>query len=218
MAGQRWTACRGALLWPRSPRHEAIRPRGPGQETAGVTALEEELQTLEKKLRQLKIDYEHYFLGRQPREPTNLRADVQKQFARFAGQPIRNTATRFRFNSLNSRFQAHKRQWEVTLREIEAGTYKRHVFKANLREPGARTPAHSDPPVASTDVDTLFAAYRDAARSCGQNVEGLTPAKLEAAIAKQEAQLKDRLGCEKVDFRVVVSDGRVKLKASPHRS
>ena len=61
-------------------------------------------------------------------------------------------------------------------------------------------------------------AYRDAARSCGQSVENLPPAKLGAAIAKQEAQLKDRLGCEREDFRVVVSDGRVKLKASPHRS
>jgi hypothetical protein len=183
-----------------------------------VSVLEEELQALERKLKQLKIDYEHYFLGRQPREPINLRADVQKQFARYGGEPIRNTALRFRFNSLNGRFQALKRQWEVTLREIEAGTYKRHVFKANLREPGARSPASSDSPARSPDVDTLFEAYQEAARSCGQSVDNLTPAKLGAAIAKQEAQLKDRLGCEKVNFRVVVTDGRVKLKASPHRS
>ena len=183
-----------------------------------MSVLEEELQALERKLKQLKIDYEHYFLGRQPREPVNLRADVQKQFARFSGQPIRNTALRFRFNSLNGRFQALKRQWEVTLREIEAGTYKRHVFKANLREPGAHSQGSADSPVPSSDVDTLFEAYQEAARSCGQSVDSLTPAKLGAAIAKQEAQLKDRLGCEKVNFRVVVSDGRVKLKASPHRS
>ena len=183
-----------------------------------MTSLEEELQILENKLRQLKIDYEHYFLGRQPREPINPRADLQKQFARLGGQPIRNTATRFRFNSLNSRFQALKRQWDVTLREIEAGTYKRHVFKANLREAGTRSDTRSATPGPATNLDTLFQAYRDAARSCGQNVDSLTPAKLEAAIAKQEAQLKDRYGCEKVDFRVVVSDGRVKLKASPHRS
>ena len=183
-----------------------------------MSAFEEELQALERKLSQLKLDYEHYFLGRQPREPMNLRADVQKQFARLAGEPIRNTALRFRFNSLNGRFQALKRQWEVTLREIEAGTYKRHVFKANLRQAAASAPAPSDAPAPTADVDTLFEAYREAARSCGQSVENLTPAKLGAAIAKQEAQLKDRLGCERVDFRVVVSDGRVKLKASPHRS
>ena len=38
--------------------------------------------------------------------------------------------------------------------------------------------------------------------------------KLAAALAKQEAELKMKLGCEKVSFKVVVQDGKVKLKAA----
>ena len=186
------------------------------RETAGVTSFEEELQVLDLKLKQLRIDYEHYFLGRHPREPSNLRGEVQKQFLRHSGSPIRNTATRFRFNSMNSRFQALKRQWDLTLRQIEAGTYKRHVFKANLRGPAIPTAADGEQ--AQPDKPkTLFEAYQEAARACGQNVESLTPAKLQAAIRRQEAALKERLGCDNVDFRVVVSNGKVKLKASARR-
>ncbi|MGY8737977.1 MAG: MXAN_5187 C-terminal domain-containing protein [bacterium] len=48
----------------------------------------------------------------------------------------------------------------------------------------------------------------------GQNATGLTPEKLQRALAKQEAAIKQRFGCNKVDFKVVVTDGKVKLKAA----
>ena len=96
--------------------------------------MEEELRLLENKLKQLKLDYEQYFLGSRPREPQQLRREIQKAIAIHSQVPIRNTALRFRFNAINSRYQAFKRQWDQTLRQIEAGTYQRHVFKADLRD------------------------------------------------------------------------------------
>jgi len=189
----------------------------PGKETSGVSALEEDLKSLEIKLKQLKMDYEHYFLGKQPREPMNLRADVQKQFARLSGDPIRNTALRFRFNSLNSRFQSFKRQWDSILRQIDAGTYKRHVFRADLAASARATPTMERPAAKPGQSSTLYNEYRQAAQACGQDVAGLTAERLAKVIARQEAALKARLGCEQVSFRVVVSDGKVKLKASAQR-
>jgi len=181
-----------------------------------LSSLDEDLQVLDHKLRQLKVDYEHYFLGRQPREPISLRADVQKQFMRFSGVPIRNTAARFRFNSLNARFQAMKRQWDATLRQIENGTYKRHVFKAKLHEQSGPAPEKAGDK-RDEQLSTLFETYRDAARECGQNVDNLTPASLQAALARQEASVREKLGCKEVEFRVVVSGGKAKLKASARR-
>jgi len=181
-------------------------------------SIDEELQILEIKVKQLKLDYEQYFLGSRPREPGQLRADVQKQIIRHSNQPIQNTAARFRFNSINSRFQAFKRQWDVTIRQIEAGTYKRHVFKADLRDAerakNAERRLSGGPRPAAESGDALFESYRDAALACGQNVKGLTPEKLQSVVAKQEAALRKKLGCEKVDIRVVVEKGKVKLKAS----
>ena len=93
---------------------------------------EEELKILEVKLNQLKLDYDKYFLGTRPTEPIMPRAEVQKTVIRFSNTRITNTAQRFKFNSLNGRYQAFKRRWDDTLRRIEAGTYQRHVFKADL--------------------------------------------------------------------------------------
>ncbi|MCA9510868.1 MAG: MXAN_5187 C-terminal domain-containing protein [Myxococcota bacterium] len=191
-----------------------------------VESLDEELRLLDTKLKQLKLDYEQYFLGARPREPQQLRREIQKAIVIHSQQPIRNTALRFRFNGINSRFQAFKRQWDQTLREIDAGTYQRHVFKANLHDrargidaPGAarRGASGGAPEDAKPGGDRLFDAYREAARSCGQDVSALTPEKLERVVEQQRTALQKKLGCDDVDFRVVVKDGKVKLKAAARR-
>ncbi len=184
-------------------------------DSASVT---EELQVLEKKLTLLKQAYEQYFQGSRPGEPGYERAELQKIFLRFNSQPIQNTAARFKFNTLNQRFQTFKRQWDSILRQIDAGTYKKHVFKAKLRERERGITAEGRPRPASKggagQGDDLFQTYRDAAMACGQSVKGLTPEKLQAVVRKQEAALKQKLGCDRVNFRVVVESGKVKLKAS----
>jgi len=186
--------------------------------------LEEELRMLDTKLKQLKLDYEQYFLGARPREPQQLRREVQKAIVIQSQEPIRNTALRFRFNSINSRYQAYKRQWDQTLREIDAGTYQRHVFKADLhdRARGVATPKAGravtpDAQSPSGPLDKLFDSYREAARSCGQDVSTLTPEKLARVVEQQRGALQKQLGCADVDFRVVVKDGKVKLKAAARR-
>ncbi len=181
-------------------------------------SIDEELKVLDSKVTQLRRDYEQYFLGNRPRDPRQLRGEVQKLILRHTNQPIQNTAARFRFNSMNARFQAFKRQWDATLRQIEAGTYTRHVFKAKLHE---RERGLAGGGTAATRVvdrandDDLFESYRDAALACGQDVSGLTREKLQAVVKKQEAGLRQKLQCERVNFRVAVEGGKVKLKASP---
>lgn len=191
----------------------------PVQGEADLDTVDEEFTLLEIKVKQLKLEYEQYFSGSRPREPQILRSEVQKAVFRHSNEPIKNTAHRFRFNSINQRFQAFKRQWDTTLRQIDAGTYKRHVFKADLHDrergvgvgPEKVAPASGGSAAGSGD---LFEAYRDARMACGQSVSGLTPKKLQAVIAKQEQAVRQKLGCEKVNFRVVVESGKVKLKAS----
>ncbi|MCZ6783366.1 MAG: hypothetical protein O7G30_08665 [Proteobacteria bacterium] len=179
-------------------------------------SMDEELRMLEFKIQQLKLDYEHYFSGARPREPAYPRSEIQKQFNRYSNSPIKNTAMRFKFNTLYSRFQCFKRQWDSILRQIEQGTYKRHLFRADLRD-RERSQLSATPAARPTGGGDLFESYREAAASCGQNISALTREKLERVVRKQEAQLREKLGCEKVSFRVVVQDGKVKLKASPVR-
>jgi len=180
---------------------------------------DEEIKMLEIKLNQLKLDYEKYFLGSRPTEPAMQRAEVQKMFVRWSNTRITNTALRFKFNSINGRYQAFKRRWDDTLRQIDAGTYKRHVFKADLhdRERGIGVDAptgNAGKRTQGASSKELFETYRDALMATGQDASKISPAKLQAAIRKQEAAVKKKFGCERVDFKVVVKDGKVKVKAA----
>jgi hypothetical protein len=174
---------------------------------------EEELRALDHKLKQLKLDYDRYFLGSRPREPVLLRGEVDKLIAIYSNQAIRNSAMRFRFSSLCSRYQAFKRQWNEILRQIENGTYGRHRFKADLHE-RARVDEGSAEAAQSAVESDLFEEYRAARERCGQDARGLTPAGLERVLAQQRAALRERYGDAEFRFRVVIEDGRAKIKAS----
>ncbi len=187
------------------------------------TEITEELRMLDMKLKALKRDYEQYFLGSRPREPANSRAEMQKAMIRLSSGLIKNTGERFKFNTLNSQFLTYKRHWDDTLRRMENGTYKRHIFKANLHE--RERAIAEDPPPATTAVakakrgrsdrgaGDIFDNYIEAAKSCGQSTAGLTPAKLQAVMEKQAGAIKKKLGVKEVTFRVEVVEGKVKLKA-----
>lgn len=188
----------------------------------GDTTLTDELRVLEIQLKSLRRDYEQYFLGSRPREPQTLRADVQKAMLRLGNGVIRNTGERFKYNTINSQFLTYKRHWDETLRKMEAGTYKRQVFKANIRDrarghlPGETSTMASQgaaDETRSSDISDIYASYMDAAKLCGQNVSGLTPEKLHGAIEKQASAIKKKLGVNDVSFRVEVVEGKVKLKA-----
>ena len=75
-----------------------------------MSSIDEDLQILDAKLNQLKLAYDQYFLGARPREPVLLHREVQKQILIYTNTSIQNTAARFKFNSICSRFHAFKRQ------------------------------------------------------------------------------------------------------------
>jgi hypothetical protein len=178
-----------------------------------VPGIDEDLQILDAKLSQLKLAYEQYFLGSRPREPVLLRGEVQKQITIHSNTAIQNTAMRFKFGSICSRYQAFKRQWEETLRKIELGTYERHNFKAKLHQRSRTSGPAPSAPVAGPSQDDVFGAYVEARRACGQDVKNLTPEKLAAVISRQRAVLREKHGDAQFQFSVKVEDGKAKLKA-----
>ncbi len=173
---------------------------------------DEELEILSRKLMTLKLAYEQYFLGSRPREPVMLAGEVSKLVIVYSNQAIKNTAMRFKFSSIVSRYQAFKRQWTDTLRKIDAGTYARHQFKAKLHE----RPAQPAEPTArpAQDRKDVYEAFVEARQACGQSVADLTASKLDQLLDKQERELRKRYGDSQVRFKVVVENGRAKLTAS----
>ncbi len=181
---------------------------------------EADLQLLDVKIKQARNEYEQYFLGTRPREPQVLRGEVQKMVNYYTNVSISNTALRFRFNGLQARFFSLRRHWDSTLRKMDEGTYKRDVFKANLRRKAPTPQAAASPRTAkrtASEAPDLFADYRAARERCGQSVERMDRARLDEQIARQREAIRAKTGCKDVQFRVVVEDGRAKLKAKPVR-
>jgi hypothetical protein len=187
------------------------------------TDIEEDLMLLDARLKQLRLEYEQYFLGGRKREPQLLRGEVQKIISYYANVPIRNTGHRFKFNNLRARFFSFRRHWDDTLRKIEDGRYDKHRFQAELhdRERGLAEAATEQPqaeiPGPNGELDQLFRAWVDAREATGQGSAGLSRERLAEQLEQQAATLRQRFGVAEVRFRVVVEDGRAKLKATPVR-
>ncbi|MAE95094.1 MAG: hypothetical protein CL910_10575 [Deltaproteobacteria bacterium] len=182
----------------------------------------EDLILLDNKLKMLKNEYDQYFLGTRKREPHMLRSEVNKMVVTYANISINNTGHRFKFNNLRSRYSTYKRLWDDTLRKIEEGRYERHLFKADLREreevdSRERRSAAQASDTGPSKAD-LFDAYVTARESTGQGAKGLTEAKLAKVLEKQEAAIRKKTGCERVKFRVVVEEGKAKVKATAVRA
>ena len=181
------------------------------------TDIEEDLHLLDARLKQLRMEYEQYFLGFRKREPQLVRAEVQKIISYYANVPIRNTGHRFKFNNLRARFFALRRHWDETQRKIEEGRYERHRFQADLHERVRSTareaPDPSTPPGAG-ELDRLCEAWLAARAATGQPTAGLSRERLAAQLEQQTAAIRERFGAGEVRFRIVVEDGRAKLKAT----
>jgi len=180
--------------------------------------IEEDLRLLEAKVKQAKFEYEQYFLGNRPREPVMVRGEVQKIIAVWSNMPIRNTAQRFRFNNLCARFFTFRRQWDEIVRKIEAGTYEplNRRIRQRERERGRLAGSAESRPSTSSD-DELCNAFLEARRACGQGSAGVDRSKVAALIERQRKAITERYNCRDVRFRVVVEQGRPKLKATPVR-
>ena len=173
---------------------------------------DEDLEILSRKLMSLKLAYDQYFLGARPREPVMDATEVKKLVVVYSNEAIKNTAMRFKFNSIVSRYQAFKRQWTETLRKIETGSYSRHQFKAKLSERTAALPEPAAPP--PQDRKEIYKAFVEARKACGESVTKLTTAKLDDILDRQERELRKRYGDGQIRFKVVVENGRAKLTAS----
>ncbi|MSP63314.1 MAG: hypothetical protein EXR72_23825 [Myxococcales bacterium] len=91
------------------------------------------LEDVELRISRLKILYEQYFLGMEKAEPTVARKEVLRLLQVLQQTQIRNTALRFRHNNQKQRWNTYVTRWGKILREIEMGTYVRHVARAQRK-------------------------------------------------------------------------------------
>lgn len=182
------------------------------------TELGADIVRLEKSIRQLKTQYDMFFAGSIPKQPFELRAEVERLIRRHASTSSRNYASRFHFNSLVSRFNSLSELWTKSLRALEEGDRPAPAV-ANRTRPSEQLVVRctvKDPAVDPSVVKILHAKFLDARRKAGEGNGTLSLESFARNLAAQAGKLRERTGCDKVEIRVIVTDDRkVVVKARP---
>lgn len=181
-------------------------------------------------MRQVRMAYDRYFMGLERLEPAKERDAAKKLLQRLTAETQRNTANKFRLQTLQASWNTWEAHWNRIARQIEEGTFKRDKLKAAEKlgpppaAPGKEAPTPTAaPPVApktpaSVSEQTAAALHRDfeAARaSLGLPPGGPTLAALTQTLNKQAQAIVSQYKCQSVDFKVAIKDGKPILKATP---
>jgi len=93
----------------------------------------ERLTEMDRKVERLRSLYESFFAGTERRPPNTPRRELNRLMLETQQLSIRNAGLRFRFQTLSQRWVLYTTYWNRTLREIEAGTYRKDLAKTQRR-------------------------------------------------------------------------------------
>jgi len=179
--------------------------------------IEDDIARLETGLRQLKVQYDMFFAGALPREPHELRANVQRLIKRYSNAPIRKYAHRYHFNSLVHRFNSFSELWSKTIRNLEEGEQPLPVVADRAAEKVLTTCRIRDPLKEQELLRHLHSSFLEAQRKLGKGNGQLPFDRFVRVISSQAQSLREKTRCNQIELRIIVEDQKVHLKARPGR-
>jgi hypothetical protein len=194
--------------------------------------LAEDLDTIERSIRRLQIDWDKFFGGLERKPPYDVRIKLEALLRLYAHTEIRNSTERFRYQSLTARYSILSELWNKRLRAKEEGrTFGVHGLKAEVLppppppEPVAEVPRQAPPArVQETEirvknperdtaaVQALYQRFLAERKRTGETA-GVKYESFQKLIGQQTQRLLAEKGGQAVDFRLETKDGRVSLKA-----
>jgi hypothetical protein len=189
---------------------------------------EQQMIYLEAEIRRLEAEFNMFFAGRLPRPPWETRAKVNALVKKHDQSYIRNTADRFRFESLQNRYQKFLELWErqMTNRELGRPIMGKRASpppappKEKKEEPAPPKSEPHDPALvrftrdqgpAEDRVKQLHAQLTEAKKQAGESPVAIDRL---AALVKAQVEKFKKEG-QDVTFKVAVKDGKVSLTATP---
>lgn len=195
-------------------------------------ALDDELTTLDKKIAQLRIQFDLFFSGALPKPPLDARDELDRRVKGLGNTRDMKLAQRFLYNTLLNRWNIFCELWNKRLQANEEGA--RTPAVARRRQ--AVSPAAPPPPPTESRADSpsrrllARAAIRDASDKSGelkafyqsflearQEAGGKAPSfeRFRKEIERQVAAIREKASCEQVDFRLYLEADKVSVKAKP---
>ena len=184
-----------------------------------LTNIERDLTRLEGELKELEAEYTMYFAGRLSKPPADTRRRVDSTFKRIDRTPIQNTALRFRFATIQSRYATFAELWERGMRAREEGRAGPFTPSGDQRpvsdderedRPGDRVlhiaTVHNGP-----DESTLDALYESLATARREVGAAEVPFQRFAKVVSSELERLHAQGSADVVFRVTIKEGKAHL-------
>jgi len=183
-----------------------------------VSETERDLNRLESELKRLEAEYNMYFAGRLPKPPWETRSRVSALVKQYDRAYIQNYGDRFRFSSLQARYQAFIDLWDRGLRAREEGRPGGPFVPKRIEhgqpkpaEPRVlRVSAFRDPMQEMDKLHELYDSLAEARREVGEDTVSFH--KFAELVKTQVSKLKAN-GNSEVAFRVAVKDGKVNFTA-----
>ena len=186
---------------------------------------EKQMAYLEAELRRLEAEFNMFFAGRLPRPPWETKTKVATLVKKHDQSYIRNTADRFRFESLQNRFYKYM---ELVDRQMANRELGRPVFGTRKEQPPPPTPEPSAKPAAAAAArdDERVVRFDKSAKgeerikelyetlSAARKKAGEAPLPFDRVAALVKAQV-DKFGGDGADFRIAMKDGKVSLTVKP---
>lgn len=137
-----------------------------------MASIEEDLNQLDKDIRQLKIEYEAYFNGGRARPPADTQWRAEQTIKRYSERGAdMNFAQRFRLNNLTQTYMKYAEVWRKKLKQKEEGFVQRHYGAAakaiEAQRAKEKPPEEEAQPAAATPGAAAAVAARRAAAGGG---------------------------------------------------
>jgi hypothetical protein len=185
-----------------------------------ISETERDMQRLEAALRQLEAEYNMYFAGRLPKPPWETRSRVEAMIKQYDRAYIQNYGDRFRFNTLQSRFQSFIDLWDKGLRAREEGRGGGPFAQKPAGRDSAAAKSSDDKVVHSTafkdplkEMDKLHDLYNSLVEARREIGEDAVPFHKFADLVKTQVKKLNAEGHKEVAFRIAVKDGKVNFTA-----
>ncbi|MCX7991540.1 MAG: hypothetical protein N2999_05860 [Proteobacteria bacterium] len=83
--------------------------------------IKQDLDNIERKIEQLKIEYEKFFVGITKIEPVVMKNQIVQLIKKYASHQFNNVMLSFRYKNLLARFLTYQEYWNRILKLIEEG-------------------------------------------------------------------------------------------------
>jgi hypothetical protein len=178
--------------------------------------MENRIIKLERDIQRLKTAYEQYFAGVERKTPDKLAAAVASEVRTLTTTVINNTALRFRAQQAISRYQVYLTYWQKNLREMEDGKKPRRRITGHSPAQNA-APGVFEISTAKAERGEMEKLFSALTREYKRTGSGKAPdmGKMRRALEDQTKAIREKYGSEKVAFRIINENGKVKIKASP---